>query len=429
MPEGTTLRRATHESIVLIGGEGAVAQTLTAMLSGWSVGFFQADFSDSESTMAAVNAASLILVAVDDDAPGPALACCGILKEHDSGVSAPVALVTPERADATLRLAALRAGADDVIGLEHNLATAAARISALLRFRTLQSEAGAFAEAWPSAPRAAAVPDETVRVLIVAEDPAMRRDLLKSMLSLTTTVATGNLREALYLASSQSFDLVLVHGGPVLADGLRICGQLRCVPGMRFVPLFALSEPGGLADISGDAARSADDCMAWPGETGELILRALLHLRRKRFVEALGTAIDDLSEAPETVESDTGLLAPERFATTLNALKREASTAGAPLYMGVVRVPEDASGARAEAVAALIRYHLSGRDAASRVEDGLFAILYPDRRRDDAEQAIAALRQRLDANLARLLGEGVQDAYQPAVNPALAIRTALTEVS
>ncbi len=422
------LSSATHESIVLIGGEGAVAQTLSAMLSGWSVGFFQADFSDSDATMAAVNAASLILVAVDDDAPGPALACCGILKEHDSGVSAPVAIVTPERADATLRLAALRAGADDVIGLEHNLATAAARISALLRFRTLQSEAGALAEGWTT-PRAAAVPDETVRVLIVAEDPAMRRDLLKSMLSLTTTVATGNLREALYLASSQRFDLVLVHGGPVLVDGLRICGQLRCVPGMRFVPLFALSEPGGLADISGDAARSADDCMVWPGETGELILRALLHLRRKRFVEALGTAIDDIAEAPETIESETGLLAPERFATTLNALKREASTAGAPLYMGVVRVPEDSSGARAEAVAALIRYHLSGRDAASRVEDGLFAILYPDRRRDDAEQAISALRQRLDANLARLLGEGVQDAYQPATDPALAIRTALTELN
>ncbi|WP_146132264.1 hypothetical protein [Martelella mediterranea] len=423
------MNTATHESIVLIGGEGAVAQTLSAMLSGWSVGFFQADFSDSDTTMAAVDAASLILVAVDDDAPGPALACCGILKESDSGVSAPVAIVTPERADATLRLAALRAGADDVIGLEHNLATAAARISALLRFHALQGEAGAFEHAF-SAPRAAAVPDETVRVLVVAEDASMRQDLLKSMLSLTTTVATGDLREALYLASSQHFDLVLVHGGAVLSDALRICGQLRCVPGMRFVPLFALCEPGALPDISGEAARSADDCMTWPGETGELVLRALLHLRRKRYVEALGAVVSDYSEVPETTESDTGLLAPERFATTLNALKREASSVGEPLYMGVVRVPEDPAGTRADAVAALIRYHLSGRDAASRVEDGLFAILYPDRHRDDAEQAIATLRQRLDANLAALTGEGARDALQPAADMAeLAIRTALTEVN
>nr|WP_272210617.1 hypothetical protein [Marinicella sp. W31]MDC2876518.1 hypothetical protein [Marinicella sp. W31] len=359
------------ESIVLIGGEGAVAQTLSAMLSGWSVGFFQADFSDSQTTMAAVDAASLILVAVDDDAPGPALACCGILKERDSGVSAPVAIVTPERADATLRLAALRAGADDVIGLEHNLSTAAARISALLRFRTLQAEAGALAFGC-AAPHAAAVPDETVKVLVVAEDAAMRQDLLKSMLSLTATVATGNLPEALYLASSQRFDLVLVHGGAVLADALRICGQLRCVPGMRFVPLFALCEPGGIPDISGDAARSADDCMIWPGETGELVLRALLHLRRKRYVEALGAALDDdVSVEPESSDAVTGLLAPERFASTLNTLKHEASTAGEPLYMGVVKVPDDPGGDRVEAVASLIRYHLSGRDAASLVEEGL----------------------------------------------------------
>lgn len=417
------MNTARHESIVLIGGEGAVALTLQAMLANWPVAFHQADFSDSDGTMEAVNAASLILVAVDEEDAGPALACCGILKEHDSGVRAPVALVTAENADAVLRLAALRAGADDVIGLEHNLSSAAARISALLRYNTLQSEAG-IGEGRLA--YASAVPDTSVRVLVVAENPATRQDLLKSMLSLTATVATGDLAEALYLAARQSFDLVLVDGGPLLADALRICGQLRCIPAMRFVPLIALSEPGGNIAAAGDAARNADDCMTWPGETGELVLRALLHLRRKRYLETLTEQVDASIEETAPLDGITGLLAPERFAATLSAMRRDAGSAGAPLFMGIVRLPEGTQDDAIEAVAALIRAHLEGREAASRVEEGLFAILYPDRLRDDAEAAIDLLRARLDArwsNLQRLHAdaeEGTQGAD---------LRTALMDVS
>ncbi|WP_174801697.1 hypothetical protein [Martelella limonii] len=393
-----------EESIVLIGGEGAVAHTLTAMLSSWPVGFYQADFSDSDGMMAAVNAASLILVAVDDEDAGPALSCCGILKEHDSGIAAPVAIITPEKADAALRLAALRAGADDVIGLEHNLNAAAARISALLRFFALQKEAGSW-ERTASRTHADPVPDDSVKVLVVAEDAALRQDILKSMLSLTTTIATGDLQEALYLSASQRFDLVLVHGGSELSDAMRICGQLRCVPGMRFVPLFALSEQGGLSLVSGEAARAADDCMDWPGETGELVLRSLLHLRRKRFLATLGVGIDIATEEMSSEEESNGLLAPDGFARALNALKREASEAGEPLYMGVLRVPETVADESAGAVAALIRYHLQGREAASHVEAGLFAILYPDRGKDDAEHAIHALHAMLDASWRQIADE------------------------
>lgn len=404
MPEETTVNSFGEESIVLIGGEGAVAQTLAAMLSSWPVDFYQADFSDSDGMMAAVNAASLILVAVDDEDPAPALSCCGILKEHDSGIAAPVAIITPEKADAGLRLAALRAGADDVIGLEHNLNAAAARISALLRYNALQKEAGSWERA-AMRTQADPVPDDSVKVLVVAEDAGLRQDILKSMLSLTTTIATGDLPEALYLAASHRFDLVLVHGGGALSDAMRICGQLRCVPGMRFVPLFALSEPGGLSVVSSDAARSADDCMDWPGETGELVLRALLHLRRKRFIETMGAGMTDAAGDAPPVEASEGLLAPDGFARALNTLKREASEAGEPLYMGVLRVPESVADESAQAVASLIRYHLRGREAASHVEAGLFAILYPDRGRDDAEHAIHALHTMLDASWRQIADE------------------------
>lgn len=418
-----------EESIVLIGGEGAVAQTLAAMLGSWPVGFYQADFSDSDGMMAAVNAASLILVAVDEDDAGPALSCCGILKEHDSGIAAPVAIITPERADATLRLAALRAGADDVIGLEHNLNAAAARISALLRFFALQKEAGSW-ERTTSRTHADPVPDDSVRVLVVAEDAAIRQDILKSMLSLTTTIATGDLPEALYLAASQRFDLVLVHGGALLSDAMRICGQLRCVPGMRFVPLFAMSEPGGLSVVSSDAARSADDCMDWPGETGELVLRALLHLRRKRFLETMGAGIADATEELSAPDDSDGLLAPDVFARALNALKREASEAGEPLYMGVLRVPETVIDDGANAVASLIRYNLRGREAASHVEAGLFAILYPDCGRDDAEHAIHALRAMLDASWRQIADERARAGVLGSANgdDLPVFKTALMEV-
>ena len=412
-----------RESIVLIGGEGAVALTLAAMFASWPIEFRQADFSDSDGTMRAVNSASLILVAVDEEDSGPALACCGILKEYDSGISAPVAVVTPERTDAVLRLAALRAGADDVIGLENNVSAAAARISALLRYHTLQEEAGMGKEAGGGISYANGVPDETVRVLVVAENAGARQDLLKSMLSLTATVATGDLTEALYLASRQSFDLVLVHGGAELSDALRICGQLRCIADMRFVPLFALAEPGGDFSVTGDSARHADDCMAWPGETGELVLRSLLHLRRRRYLDTLNESSENIATEVARYDAGDGLLAPERFAATLNSLRRDAGEEGAPLFMGVIRVPEDIGEDTAQAVASLIRTHLQGREAASRVEAGLFAILYPDRQRDDAESAIDLLRSRLDARWQKAGAGGATAPERQA-----AIRTALMDV-
>ena len=56
-------------------------------------------------------------------------------------------------------------------------------------------------------------------------------------------------------------------------------------------------------------------------------------------------------------------------------------------------------------MASLIRYHLRGREAASHVEAGLFAILYPDRGRDDAEHAIHALHTMLDASWRQIADE------------------------
>lgn len=385
------------ESIVLIGGEGTVALTLRTLLGGWPVDFRQADFSDGDATMAAVQAASVILVAIEDD-PAPALACCGILNESDSGLTAPIALVTADPVDATLRLAALRAGADDVISLEQNVTVAAARLSALLRLRALQLETGVTFEGEAARTVADLLPDQSIRVLVIADDPSDRQSLLKAMLSLTTTVATGDPGEALFAAASQKFDLVLVHGGTLLADALRVCGQLRCIPQMRFVPLMALVSPEGSLATTGDVARNIDDCLRWNGETNELILRALLHLRRRRLLEALSRASAEIAaESAPVLDDVTGLPTHEKFAAALRALRSEAVNDGIPLFMGLIRVSGLNQPDELECVSYLIRRQLEGREIASHIDEDVFAILFPNRSQAEANAAIESLHGQLEA--------------------------------
>ncbi|TCT35501.1 hypothetical protein [Martelella mediterranea] len=390
------MRTEPDESIVLIGGEGPIALTLKTLLGNWPVAFHQADFSDGDGTMAAVQSANVILVAIEDD-PAPALACCGILKEPDSGVSAPIALVTAEPVDAALRLAALRSGADDIIGLDQNISIASARLSSLLRLRTLQVEAGNGAELGENPPVAELLPDETVRVLVVAEAAAERRSLLKAMLSLTATVATGDVTEALYRAARENFDLVLVHGADGLSDALRICRQVRCISHMRFVPLIAMTGRGGSLAVSGEAVRNADDCMTWDGEANELVLRSLLHLRRRRLLAALGEADAGLQENAEVGER-SGLPAREAFAAALKTLRGEADEAGHPLYMGVFQIGEMVSEEDIEIAGSLIRSHLVGREIASRIEDGVFAVLFPDRGEEAARASLTQMKSQLEEN-------------------------------
>lgn len=115
------------------------------------------------------------------------------------------------------------------------------------------------------------------RILIAEDEPHITRFLVKGLQAqgyATTAAADGD--EALYLARSGEFDLMLLDLGPPRMDGLRVLGEI-CRPQVQ-LPVIVVTARGAADDIAAGLDSGADDYLAKPFRLTELLARVRARL-------------------------------------------------------------------------------------------------------------------------------------------------------
>jgi len=145
------------------------------------------------------------------------------------------------------------------------------------------------------------------QILIAEDEPRITRFLVKGLHAegyATTAAADGD--EALYLARSGEFDLMLLDLGLPKQDGLRVLGEIRRASVK--LPVIVVTARGGADDIVTGLDSGADDYLAKPFRLAELLARVRARLRAPAAPEATRLVNGDISLDLRTRQAHIGSL-------------------------------------------------------------------------------------------------------------------------
>ena len=132
------------------------------------------------------------------------------------------------------------------------------------------------------------------RILIAEDEPHIVRFLGKGLRSQGhTTASTADGRQALHLAQSGQFDLMLLDLGLPGIDGLDVLAELR--RSRVRLPVIVLTARNAADDIVAGLDGGADDYMSKPFRLAELLARVRLRLRPGSAPETFVLRNGDLS--------------------------------------------------------------------------------------------------------------------------------------
>jgi two-component system response regulator PhoP len=118
-----------------------------------------------------------------------------------------------------------------------------------------------------------------MRILVVEDEPALQKQLRNELESQSYTVdATGDGKEALYLATEYPYDAAIVDLGLPGISGLEVIDRLRR-KGSR-LPVLILTARASWQDKVAGLETGADDYLTKPFQTEELRARLKALLRR-----------------------------------------------------------------------------------------------------------------------------------------------------
>ena len=155
------------------------------------------------------------------------------------------------------------------------------------------------------------------RILIAEDEPHIVRFLAKGLQAegyATTAAVDGD--EALRLARSGAFDLMLLDLGLPRRDGLRVLGEMRRA--RVSMPVIVVTARGSSEDIVTGLDSGADDYLSKPFRLAELLARVRARLRPAPAQEAAvlrnGDLVLDLLTRQARVGSRTVDLSAREFA-------------------------------------------------------------------------------------------------------------------
>jgi len=158
--------------------------------------------------------------------------------------------------------------------------------------------------------------DMNLRVLIVDDEPAIRRFLRVSLGAHGCTVFEAtNGQEALAGVAAHRPDLVILDLGLPDIDGLEVTRQLR---EWTHLPIIILSVRGEEAEKIAALDAGADDYLTKPFGTGELLARMRVAVRRasgptEEPLFATGSLAVDLGRRLVAVDGNTVQLTPTEY--------------------------------------------------------------------------------------------------------------------
>jgi two-component system cell cycle response regulator len=327
---------------------------------------------------------------------------CRIIKMDPRTEHIPIVLVTAlnERED---RLRGLGAGADDFLTKPVNDLHLLSRVRALTKYKMVADE---LRKREATGKRMGAVDiaaqgraSEPARILVVDENERQARRICRYLEGLHRPMSMDEATQ-LGIASSM-VDLLIVSLSNEKLDGLRLTAYLRSVESTRDLPILVVAEP----DDEKKAVRALDlgasDIVIKPIDSEELSARVKTQVRKKRYLDALRSRLDQSMELAVT-DQLTGLHNRRYMRAQLEQHIRRANMGGEPISILLADIDHfkrinDIYGHSAgddvlREIGRRLREHIRPTDLACRYGGEEFVIIMPDTTRDMAMQTGERLR-------------------------------------
>jgi two-component system cell cycle response regulator len=336
--------------------------------------------------------------------------CCQKLKTMAETSHIPVVMVTAlsERAD---RVRGLEAGADDFLTKPINDVALFARVKSLVRIKMLLDElrlrdlTGVQMGAVEDGKTAFSADVSGSRIFVIDDDAVQVRKITTCLSADYVVESTSNPATCHNVAVGGNFDLFIVAGTMIDADGLRLASQLKSYEETRHTPIIMLAEEEDQRLILKSLEMGMNDYVIVPIDLNELQARVKTQIRRKRYQDALKSNYQQ-SISMAITDGLTGLYNRHYLNTHLDNMVRDALVNNRPLTMMVMDMDHfkkvndtyghDVGDQVLKQLSAVISQTVRSADLAARFGGEEFVVLMPSTRIENARDVAERMRQHIE---------------------------------
>ena len=330
---------------------------------------------------------------------------CERLKANQKTSHIPVVMVTALDQPAD-RVRGLKAGADDFLTKPVNDLQLIARVKSLLRLKTLSDELRIRAQTAHTMGidellRADQRGDEGGQIMLVDGRANSQERIIKALKPIGNVFAISDAQAAIFEASENPFDLVIVNSNIDDYDPLRLCSQLRSLERTRFLPILIITEQGDDEMVVRALDLGVNDYIVRPVDPNELVARSLTQIRRKNYNDRLRANVQQTIELAVT-DPLTGLSNRRYLDNHISTLFNRSMARGRPLSVLIADIDRfkqindthghDAGDDILREFANRVRSTVRGADLACRYGGEEFVVVMPDTSPEIAASVAERLR-------------------------------------
>ena len=339
------------------------------------------------------------------------VAVCKRLKDDPLTAHIPIIMVTAHN-DNTLKINALRAGADEFMTKPLDELTLLARVRSLLRARDTDEELRlrdstcrelGFAES-----AASFTPPSTIAMIAAKPETAVSWKTALGKTLNDKVIVTPKEQALSQTGAKYAPDVYVIACDLAKPDeGLRLMSELRSRPETRHCAIIMVIPKGAHSKSATALDLGANDLMFEGFDPEEMVLRLKTQINRKRQADRLRETVrDGLRMA--VIDPLTGLYNRRYAMPHLTRIAERAKSTGRPYAVMVLDLDRfksinDTYGHAAgdvvlQVVASRIKDNLRGVDMVARIGGEEFLVVMPDTQLDDARQTAERLCHVIDSS-------------------------------
>jgi len=216
---------------------------------------------------------------------------CAELKADPRTATIPVIIVTsldqPED-----RVKGLESGADDFLTKPLSEVALVSRVKSLLRLKMVTDELELRATAMQAVGLSASAGSRgdaaiSGHILVVDDRENSTGRIRQALRHPFKVEITDNPADAIALAASREFDLLMVSLSLKTGDGLRLCTQIKTIDALRQTPVVLITDAQETQMVLRALDLGVNDYIVRPIDTNELRARVRTQLRRKHYQDRL----------------------------------------------------------------------------------------------------------------------------------------------